>query len=301
LPALSHATEVVLEGRGLVLFLLTLYRSASRLLRGVPKGGIMRKALGPVTAIGVSIWLSLTGEPRLFAAEPHRVEGGDASIDGSFLGPYTNRWTFSIQKPVGPPVEAGTWSDTMEWTTYRGRRALKRTQIAEYKKGPRLTFVNVFDPRSMASYSFDYSRSDNGETRHLEIRDRTATFRRSPGSGDDPAQQYVATVDHGILDYYDGLYGILLDAFPLREGFETAFPAFDTDRASLDWIQLTVTGRETVEAGSGKTADTWVVHVETKRYGSSTWWLTREAPYVIKAKLVLPETDGGATITYSMI
>jgi len=235
------------------------------------------------------------------AEGPPRIEGGDPSIDGSFLRPYTNRWKFTIARPGAQPVEAGTWSDRMEETSYRGKPALKRTQVGEYKKGIRITFVNVFDPKSMASWVFDYSRSDTGETRHLEIDDKTARFRRLPGTGDEPAQDYVATVDQRILDFYDGLFGILIDALPLRGGYQVSFPAFDSDRACVDWVNVKVIGRETVAAGEGKPADTWVVHVETKLYGSSTWWLTREVPYVIRAELVLGEKDGGAKITYTMI
>jgi hypothetical protein len=229
------------------------------------------------------------------------LEGGDPTINGSFLRPYTNRWKFSIQKPVGEPVEAGTWSDLMEATSRAGRPALKRTQIAEYKDGIRITFVNVFDPKTMASLTFDYTRSDTGERRHLEIDGKTVRFQRQPGTGDEPSQDYVARVDRQILDFYDGLYGILLDSLALREGFEAQIPAFDTDRACLDWLRLKVTGRETVLAGERKRAETWVVHVETKLYGSSTWWLTREPPYVIKASMVLAEKDGGTIITYTMI
>jgi hypothetical protein len=252
-------------------------------------------------AIGVaSVWI-LGGADRAGAQELPRVEGGDPAVSGVFLHPYTNRWTFSIEKPGAAPVEAGTWTDAMESISFRGRPALKRTQVAEYKKGIRITFVDVFDPKSMALHSFDYTRSDNGETRHLEGDDRTIRFRRKPGAGDDFAQDYVATVDHRVLDFYDGLYGILVDSFPLREGYEVSFPGFDTDRAAVDWIHLKVTGRERVPAGKDKTADTWVVQIETKLYGSSTWWLTREAPYVIQATLVLAEKDGGTKIHYTMI
>lgn len=235
------------------------------------------------------------------SGEPAKVEGGDPAISGSFLRPYSNRWRFTMTKPGSAPVEAGTWSDAMETTTHAGRPALKRTQIAEYKNGIRLTFVNVFDPKTMDSFTFDYTRSDTGEKRHLEVDGKTLRFRREPGTGDEPAQDYVARVDRRILDFHDGLYGILLDSFPLREGYKVQFPAFDTDRACLDWVRLKVTGRETVSAGAGKRVDTWVVHIETKLYGSSTWWLTREAPYVIKAALVLAEKDAGTVITYTMI
>ena len=234
------------------------------------------------------------------AEAPPRLEAGDPSVDGSFLHPYENEWTFSIQKRGGEPVVAGTWTDRVEPTTVGGRAALKRTQVAAYRSGVRLTFVNVFDPKTMESLSADYTRSDTGETRHLEYHGKEIEFRRSPGTGDTPAQRYVATVDQRVLDYYDGLYGVLLDALPLASGFAALLPAFDTDRACVDWVEVRVTGREIVEAGPGKRANAWTVQVETKRYGSSTWWLTRDAPYVIQAKLVLPEGEGGITVFYRM-
>jgi len=230
-----------------------------------------------------------------------RVEGGDPAVNGSFLRPYTNTWKFTLQKPGAEPVEAGVWTDKMEIVTSGGTPAMKRTQEARYKKGVRLTFVNVFNPKTMASMTFDYTRSDTGETRHLQIRDKTARFRRAPGTGDQPAQDYTVTLDHRVLDFYDGLYGILLDAFPLKEGYAATFPAFDTDRAAIDWVKLNVSGRETVVGPSGQSYQAWIVRVQSSQYASSTWWLTREAPYVLKAVLVTPEREGGVTITYTMV
>jgi hypothetical protein len=205
--------------------------------------------------------------PRVRAAiePPIRLEAGDLSVDGSFLQPYENRWTFSIQKKGGSPVEAGVWTDRVEPTTVGSRRALKRTQVASYKSGIQLTFVNVFDPKTMESFSADYSRSDTGETRHLDYRGKEIGFRRTPGIGDAPPQRYVATVDQRVLDFHDGLYGVLLDALPLKEGYAASLPAFDTDRACVDWVEVHVTGRETVEAGPGKSVETWVVRAETRR------------------------------------
>jgi len=50
----------------------------------------------------------------------------------------------------------------------------------------------------------------------------------------------------------------------------------------------------------GKSAEAWVVHVETQRYGSATRWLSRDASYVIRAELVLAEKDGGTRVTSMM-
>ncbi len=257
----------------------------------------VRRTAGPITVLGAGILLAA----QALAQEPPRFEGGDPAIAGSFLRPYTNAWKFTIQKPGADPVDAGVWTDKMESVTHEGRPALKRTQVAQYKKGIRLTFVNVFDSKTMASLTFDYVRSDTGEKRHLEFRDRSAHFVREPGTGDQPAQDYTAKLDRAVLDYYDGLYGILLDALPLKEGFAATIPAFDTDRASVDWIRVRVTGREPIAGPAGKSFDAWVVHVETKLYASSDWWLTREPPYVLKAVLRTPESEGGLTITYTMI
>jgi Protein of unknown function (DUF3108) len=235
------------------------------------------------------------------AKPPIRIEGGDPSVDGSFLRPYENRWRFSIQLPGKPATDAGVWSDRMEEISAGDKSALRRTQVARYKKGVRITFVTTFEKKTMAPLSFEYSRSDTGETRHIEFRGRTAAFRRAAGTGDGPVQDYVASLDHNVLDFYDGTYGILLDALPLREGFDAEIPAFDSDRACVDWIRVRVSGRERIAAGEGKSADTWVVQVETKEYGRSTWWLTREPPYVIRAEMTTSSDESAAKIVWTMI
>jgi uncharacterized protein DUF3108 len=261
----------------------------------------MRAHILAVSFAILAAYILLPAPPVRALPEEIRLEGGDPAVNGSFLRPYTNKWKFSIQKPGAEPVDAGVWTDRLETTTDHGRPALKRTQVAEYKKGIRLTFVSVFDPKTMALLTFDYERSDTGETRHLELHGRTARFRRLPGTGSETAQDYTARLEHEVLDFYDGLYGILLDAFPLQEGYAVTFPALDTDRASIDWVRLRVAGRETITGPGGKRFDSWVVRLESRLYDSSTWWLTREAPYVLKAILVQPDSEGGATITYTMI
>src|SRR6476469_8497304 len=100
---------------------------------------------------------TLAAERAASPPESAPPPGLSVAADGSFLRPYTNRWKFTIQPPGGSEVEAGIWTDRMEAATFEGRPVLKRTQVAEYKKGIRVTFVNVFDPKSMASLLFDYS------------------------------------------------------------------------------------------------------------------------------------------------
>jgi hypothetical protein len=234
-----------------------------------------------------------------------RVEVGDAMVTGSHLKAYANLWKFTQQKPGGTAAPAGTWSDSVENIDFQGRPALKRTQIAKYDKKPiQLTFVSIFDPKTMEPFSFDYARSDNGNVRHVDFHHETVTYRHTDSTGSKPAEVTVK-LDRPVFDFYGGMYGVLISALPLAEGYTTELPAFDTTRMTIDWVPVRVKGRETVECGPGKTRETWVVETPTKFYGRMTWWVTKEPPYVIKAVLEVPEKEDGsgkvaAIITYTM-
>jgi hypothetical protein len=243
--------------------------------------------------------------PCLYAGSA-RVEVGDASVTGSHLKPYTNLWKLTQQKPGEAVEEAGTWSDSLESTVYKGQPAMKRTQIANYtKKGIQLTFVSVFDPKTMESFFFDYSRSDNGNVRHVEFGSEGVVYRHTDSTGAKP-EEAKAKLDRHVFDFYGGMYGVLISALPLADGYAAEIPAFDTVTMAIDWVPVRVKGRETIPAGAGKKAETWVVETPTKLYGRMTWWVTKEPPYVIKAILEVPKGDAGsgeiaAIITYTMV
>jgi len=230
---------------------------------------------------------------------PHskRVEVGDAGVSGLHLKAYSNLWKFTQQKPGGVAVPAGTWSDSLESVDFQGRPALKRTQIAKYdKKSIQLTLVSVFDPRTMEPLSFDYSRSDNGNVRHVGFHHEIVTYRHTDVTGAKP-EEATAKLDRPVFDFYGGMYGVLISALPLAKGYTTELPALDTNKMAVDWVPVRVKGRETIPAGPGKTAETWVVETPTKFYGRMTWWVRKEPPYVIKATVEVPENhDGSVTL-----
>jgi len=238
-------------------------------------------------------------------AEPPRVEVGDGGITGSQLRPYTNLWKLGQQKPGEPSMEVGTWSDSLESTVYNGQPAMKRMQIANYeKKGIKLTFVSVFDPKTMKPFSFDYSRSDNGNIRRVEFGSDTVIYRHTDSTGAKPEEARVK-LDRNVFDFYGGMYGLLVSTLPLADGYAAEIPALDTNRMAIDWVPVRVKGRESVPAGAGKKTETWVVETPTKLYGRMTWWVTKEPPYVIKAVLEVRKSEDGsgdvaAIITYTM-
>jgi hypothetical protein len=259
----------------------------------------MRVILAALGAV-VTVAAASTGEPA-------RVEVGDPSVAGSFLQPYTNQWTFTIQKPGQEPAEAGVWTDALETTTFEGRPALKRTQVANYtQKHFKLVFVNIFDPKTMEPLQADYERTDTGEKRHLDFHHETVTYRRTPGAAGAAPEEKTANLARPVFDFYDGTYGLLVAAFPLRAGYSVSMPTFDTISMAVDWVPVRVIGRETVAAGKERRVDTWVVETPTRLYGKMKWWLSRQAPYVIQAVIEIPKTEDGssneisATIRYTM-
>jgi len=243
--------------------------------------------------------------PCLYAGSA-RVEVGDASVTGSHLRPYMNLWKLTEQKPGRTVEEVGTWSDSLESTVYKGQPAMKRTKIAKYeKKGIQLTFVSVFDPKTMEPFSFDYSRSDNGNVRHVEFGSEAVIYRHTDSTDAKPEEARVK-LDRHVFDFYGGMYGVLISTLPLADGYAAEIPAFDTTKMAIDWVPVRVKGREIIPAGVGKKTETWVVETPTKLYGRMTWWVTKEPPYVIKAVLEVPKDEDGsgevaAIITYTMV
>jgi hypothetical protein len=135
---------------------------------------------------------------------------------------------------VAAAEEVGTWSDSLESTVYKGKPAMKRTQVAKYpKKGIQLMFVSVFDPQTMEPFSFDYSRSDNGNVRHVEFGSETVTYRHTDSTGAKPEEATVK-LGHRVFDFYGGMYGILISTLPLADGYATEIPAFDTTKMASD-------------------------------------------------------------------
>ncbi|HEX4201232.1 MAG TPA: DUF3108 domain-containing protein [Chthoniobacterales bacterium] len=235
-----------------------------------------------------------------------KVNVGDSTVTGANLKPCTNLWKMTQRKPDGPSAVVGTWSDALENLTADGRPAMKRTQIAKYdKKKIELRFVSIFDPKTMEPFSFDYSRSDNGNVRHVEFRHENVIYRHTDSTGSKPEEATVK-LDQPVFDFYGGMYGLLISSLPLADGYTAEIPTFDTNKMAIDWVPVRVKGRETVDAGPGKKAQTWVVETATKLYGRMTWWVTKEPPYVIKAVLKVPETEDGSgkiatIITYTMV
>lgn len=241
--------------------------------------------------------LTMTSLYAVYAqtVEPVKVKVGDPIVSGAAIKPYKNLWQLTYSKPGREPIDAATWSDEVEAINVGGRALLKRTQVAKYsRRDITITTVNVFDPRTLAPISRDFKQSD-GTYAHLDFGEHTIKSQRMAVPGGEVTQGQV-TLDTPVFDFFGGMYGLLVAAFPLKEGFAATLPSLDESKDDIRWATFKVVRKEMVEAGAGKQVEAWVV--ETDDHGPMTFWLTKDAPYIIKLVYVAP---GGVTATYTMI
>lgn len=226
--------------------------------------------------------------------EPQKVSVGDPVVSGAFIKPYKNLWRLNYTKPTGESMDAATWSDEVEEVTIDSRRLLKRTQVTKYVNGGNSTLLNVFDAKTFAPVSRDFRRK-NGMFNHIDFEPGSITFKRADAPGTD-VKQGTVKLENPVYDFYGGLYGLLIAGFPLKAGYSATIPSLDEFTDNIRPATFKVLREEMVDAGPGKQVKAWVVECEDD--GMMTFWLTKEAPYVIK--LVYVDRKGMKS-TYSMM
>ena len=253
-----------------------------------------------VRAIAFFAFLAAPGAQAAESATP--IRPGDSGLQGTSLKPYKNAWKVVYAFPGKDPFLVGTWTDELEAVEVEGRHLLKRSQVANYAKYHIVTtYVNVFDPKTMSPVFTDYKRSDTGEWAHRDFEGDTVHYDRAPSSTAQ-AEKGDLKLAESIFDYNGGLYGVLLAALPLKEGWSATFPTLSEDRDELDRITITVGKEELVEAGPGKQVLAWPVDTEGNyaNKSHSTFWISKDAPYVIKLVATIPEGKW-VTVTMTMI
>ena len=266
----------------------TLHRS----IRGV--------ALGLISLAMLPTFVNAQSQP---SAPAEIIRIGDPGMDGSFLKPYKNAWKVVYAFPGKEPFLVGTWTDELAAVGIDGRHLLKRTQMADYAKYNIVTtYVNVFDSKTMAPVSMDFKRSDTGEWAHRDFDGPRVKYRRADSGAEAKTQTGQLEMKEPIFDYNGGMYGLLLAALPLKEGFKATFPTLSEDRDELDRITITVGKQELVDAGPGKQVMAWPIETEGNyaNKSHSIFWVTKEPPYVIQLVTTIP-TGRWVTVTISMI
>ncbi|HEY6842684.1 MAG TPA: hypothetical protein VI391_00820 [Thermoanaerobaculia bacterium] len=212
---------------------------------------------------------------------PDTIVPGDARIDGSFIHNVTNAWRMTGTSPGGKRTDGGVWKDKIEVIGSDGRAVIRRTQVDAGPEGT-TTFITETDQRTMAPLRAEVTtaaglhRVLTFENDHVHS---VITIGAKTRESDIPLSQPV-------FDFNGGLFGLLVDTFPLRENFTAKFPVFDP-RTGLAWASYTVVGRERVPAGKGTAVEAWTVEVQDPvRVARMIFSLTKEPPYIIRLQEV---------------
>jgi hypothetical protein len=220
---------------------------------------------------------------------------GDPAVNGKFIKPYENVWRLTIGKEGGTPKQVGTWTDKTEWADFAGRRVLKRTQIQQSTDPdlPTETFVNYFRPETLEPLSSSmtgvngsgWERSFAGSrVDMIAVSARGGTRRRVP-----------VKISQPVFDFFGGMYGLIVAALPLKQGYEVTLPTFRFKQGrddSVELIKIKVDHQEFQELLGGKNRKTWVATANTSA-GELTFWVCKQAPYVIRLQMKEPGENGG--------
>ena len=251
----------------------------------------------------LSTWVSA----GLLSAEPLPITVGDGTINGDRFEPYTNRWEYSIKPPGKDVVKIGIWSDEMVAATVDGHAAYVRKQIAgSYKTGKSTVTVNTFDARTLAPLRREWIDRNPANFTRISFAGKALAVERfaagpQPGPNAPPPAPIATSAEiqlnASVFDYHGGMWGMILAGAPLRVGFEGSFQTLDEFNPTISTVTFKVVRQEEVTAGPGKKVQAYVVEADSAKGGHLVFWITPEAPYVIR----LVFTAGPGEWTYEML
>ena len=211
--------------------------------------------------------------------------------------PYVNAWTMSYRGDDGTDSGGRRWEDRMDTTTWHGRPAMRREQI-EHRIVPVGGFqriTNVFDPVTLEPLMSEFRQRIGIFTRWeygLHVVRQIQGRRNASGGIDSTIEEFH--LDRSFLDYYGGMYAMILAAQPLSLGKSGSFPALLAPDTVVD-VPYRVLGREAVRGVNGSLTPAFKVSVGIASgpgsgNGMFTAWVIDRPPYVLR--LTTPAKGG---------
>lgn len=228
----------------------------------------------------------------------------DPAVDGSFIQAFSNKWKLVGKGADGSVVEMGVWLDRAVLDEVNGRKVVKRQQMWLHDQGAE-AYLNIFDAKTMAPIVSQYVNA-GGLYRRMEF-DAAGTrvrYQMSPfpePNADNPKIPAGAKMLEGEIktaapyfDFNTGMFGLLIAAFPLQQGYSARLPVFKSyaPAAAPDWVDFEVTGKEAVPAGPGKSVEAWRVVVHSPATQETMIiHMTKQAPYIIRLQQAWMDRD----------
>ncbi len=234
----------------------------------------------------------MTASPLLGQDPPLTI--GAKAFDPVILKPYDNVWRFDVRLPSGATRTQGLWTDRLEQRQVDGKRRLVRVQGMTYANGLTSSTVNVFEADNLAPVSSLGHRPDGSTIRREFAGATVVTTVHRPMQSDSTVSR--AELPLQVVDFWGGMYGLLLAALPLHIGYAGSLAAIDENADSLYSATFRVTGRAPLAVGTREFA-TWIVEVPGPGY-RMRFWIAKEAPYIIRLEM---DYSNGNHASWNMI
>ena len=236
----------------------------------------------------------LTAPFETFAGTPTEITlpAGDSAFRGTRLTPYENVWLYTAKLPSGEIKVQGLWTDHLDRLTREGRTLMRRVQGMTYLTGVTSSQINVFDPATMLPVSSELHKFD-GSWLKRTFNDALVTETRGASPADRDGTTTTASFPTAVLDYWGGMYGVLLASLPLHVGDKGTLPSLDEFDPLFKPASFEVLREEDIQAGSsGK------VHARVVKADSITYWIAERAPFIIRVTI---EMDRGVVAQYDKL
>jgi len=268
----------------------------NRIYRAAAQG--LNTSIGIVAMLAITASLVADGGPGAVKAPV-----GSAVVNGESLKAFENSWRMQVTKKDGSVnSDVGLWRDRFEVIDIDGKEYGVRIQDATFK-GKNGTVaattrtINVFERRTMAPVTRWYERHVNGqEDSSVHIAFKRGWMALESRNGDKVETKNIAVEQ--AFDFDGGLYALLWSACPLKTGFAASLPSYSEDKhpEKVAWHTVKVTGRERIEAGRQGPRDCWIVEGDSGS-GPLRYWLSADAPYIIRLQYEQPETGAKWLLT----
>ncbi len=212
------------------------------------------------------------------------IEVGGRWIDGTKIKPYTNKWKVSFIDSSGNVSLNRIWTDYSQIIELEGKKYLHRVQdLYSPKMELQDTWINMVDYKTLVPKSFS-TITPKGSFTYYEFENGKIEGHTNKNQ-DNELKEVNTDLNESVFDW--NLYGILLLGLPLKEDLVAKLPFYNSRTNSRDWLVASVVGKSKLKLPGGEETLCW----ELTTNQNLTFWISEEAPYVIKLELALPNSS----------
>ena len=225
----------------------------------------------------ITVCVLVGSSSALEAQDTLRVD--HEGVDGSFLDSYSVVWRATRTGADGA-VSEFTVEEEYEVLDEGDEALFKMTQVWNDTEGEILfVTVRVAELENLELYSSHTGRSPGGVA-HLDIDKGFLSGFYAPDP-EDRLRRFNLQLEERP---FASMSGVMMAAFPFSLGAELVYPRFGwggMTNPTVSWRTIRVLARESVSIPDRGEMEAWKV-----AEGSTTYWVTREAPYFLKAEAV---------------